>query len=92
MVPQRLNVILILLIGFGFCAITVNRALGVAGEATNRWISRVERATGRDFAYIVVILALVDRLVWFAWAAAIGTYGFALALWMLTNRQLRHAR
>lgn len=82
----------ILLIGFGFCAIAVNRALGVAGEATNRWISRVERATGRDFAYLVVILALVDRLAGFAWAAAIGTYGFALVLWILTSRRLRHTR
>jgi phosphatidylglycerophosphate synthase len=84
--------LLILLVGFGICAVTVRRALGVAGEATARWIGQVERATGRDFAYIVVILALVDRLAWFAWSAAIGTYGFALVLWILTSRQLRHTR
>ena len=84
--------LLILLVGFGICAVTVRRALGVAGEATARWIGQVERATGRDFAYIVVMLALVDRLAWFAWSAAIGTYGFALVLWILTSRQLRHTR
>ena len=84
--------LVILLIGFGFCGIAVNRALNVVGEATSRWISQVERATGRDFAYIVVVLALIDRLAWFAWTAAIGTYGFALALWILTSRQLRHTR
>jgi len=84
--------LLILLVGFGICAVAVNRALGVAGEATARWIGQVERATGRDFAYIVVMLALVDRLAWFAWSAAIGTYGFALVLWILTSRQLRHTR
>jgi phosphatidylglycerophosphate synthase len=84
--------LLILLVGFGVCAVAVNRALGVAGEATARWIGQVERATGRDFAYIVVMLALVDRLAWFAWSAAIGTYGFALVLWILTSRQLRHTR
>ena len=81
--------LLILLVGFGVCALTVNRALGVASEATSRWISKVERSTGRDFAYLVVILALVDHLAWFAWAAAIGTYVFALVLWILTTRQVR---
>ena len=81
----------LMLIGFVFCAISVNRALSVAGDATNRWISKVERSTGRDFAYIVVVLAFIDRLSWFAWTAAIGTYGFALALWILTTRQMRKA-
>jgi hypothetical protein len=77
-------------IGFSFCAISVNRALRVRGEQAAKWISRVERATGRDFAYIVVILAIVDRLSWFAWTATIGTYGFALVLWILTGREMRH--
>lgn len=81
----------LMLIGFVFCAISVNRALSVAGEATSRWISKVERSTGRDFAYVVVVLALIDRLSWFAWTAAIGTYGFALVLWILTTRQMRKA-
>ncbi len=81
----------LMLIGFVFCAISVNRALSVAGDATSRWISRVERSTGRDFAYIVVVLALIDRLSWFAWTAALGTYGFALALWILTTKQMRKA-
>jgi phosphatidylglycerophosphate synthase len=75
--------------GFLLCAISVNRALGVAGAETADWIGRVERATGRDFAYLVVILAVIDRLSWFAWTAAAGTYAFALVLWLLTNRRLR---
>jgi phosphatidylglycerophosphate synthase len=77
--------------GFVLCAISVNRALGVSGAETTRWISRVERATGRDFAYLVVILAVIDRLSWFAWTAAAGTYAFAAVLWVLTSRQLRRA-
>lgn len=81
----------LMLVGFIFCAISVNRALSVSGEATSRWISKVERSTGRDFAYIVIVLALIDRLSWFAWTAAIGTYGFALVLWILTTRQMRKA-
>jgi phosphatidylglycerophosphate synthase len=87
-----LYLLLILLGGFGICALAVNRALGVADASTGRWISKVERATGRDFAYIVLVLALVDKLAWFAWTAAIGTYGFALVLWILTSRQLRQTR
>jgi phosphatidylglycerophosphate synthase len=82
---------LLLLVGFGLCAVSVNRALAISGEATNRWISRVERATGRDFAYIVVVLAIINRLSWFAWGTAFGTYVFAITLWILTSRQLRRA-
>jgi phosphatidylglycerophosphate synthase len=82
-----LYLLLILVAGFGLCAFTTNRALSVASDTTGRWISKVERATGRDFAYIVLVLALLNRLHWFAWAAAIGSYVFAIVLWFLTNRQ-----
>lgn len=87
-----LYLLLIISVGFLFCAVSVNRALSLSGEQTARWISRVERATGRDFAYLVVVLAVIDRLAWFAWAAALGTYGFALVLWILTSRELHRAR
>jgi len=86
-----LYLLLIMFVGFVLCAISVKRALGLSGDQTAKWISRVERATGRDFAYIVVILAVINRLSWFAWTAALGTYGFALVLWLLTSRQLRRA-
>jgi len=89
--PAYLYLLVILCVGFVLCGIAVNRALGLSGEHTAKWISRVERSTGRDFAYIVVILAVINRLSWFAWAAAVGTYGFALVLWILTSRQLRRA-
>ncbi|MGH7879835.1 MAG: CDP-alcohol phosphatidyltransferase family protein, partial [Candidatus Binataceae bacterium] len=83
-----LYLLLILLIGFGLCAVSVNRAMRVAGDdSTGKWLSRVERATGRDFAYIVLVLAIANRLAWFAWTAALGTYAFAIVLWILTDRQ-----
>ncbi len=75
-----------LLAGFGACAVSVNRALRIAGDQAHRWIGQVERATGRDFAYILVILAIFDRLYYFIWGAAFGTHVFAASLWWLTNR------
>jgi phosphatidylglycerophosphate synthase len=81
---------LLLLVGFGLCAVSVNRALGVSSEAASRWISRVERATGRDFAYLVVIFTAINRLNWFAWGVSFGSYIFAAVLWRLTSRRLRH--
>jgi phosphatidylglycerophosphate synthase len=79
----------ILLGGFACCALSVNRALRVSDEKAGRWIGNVERATGRDFAYIVVLLAIVNHLEIFVWGTAIGTYVFAGVLWWLTNRERR---
>ena len=79
-------VLAVLLAGFGACAVSVNRAMNVASEQAHRWIGQVERATGRDFAYILVVLAIFDRLYYFIWGAALGTHVFALSLWRLTSR------
>jgi phosphatidylglycerophosphate synthase len=77
----------LLLSGFGACAISVNRALESAGDETERWIQRIEQATGRDFAYLLVVLAIIGKLLWFAWSTAFGVWIFAGALWLLTNRR-----
>lgn len=52
---------------------------GLAGKAEKRTplMEFYERITGRDFAYVLLLLAIADRLSWFLWAAAIGTYVFA---------------
>lgn len=77
----------ILLGGFGICAIATYIAFQVQGENAERWISRVDRVSGRDFGYLLVILALINRLGYFAWGAAFGTYVFAFVLLWMTHRQ-----
>jgi predicted dehydrogenase/phosphatidylglycerophosphate synthase len=39
-----------------------------------------EATMNRDFAYLLLLLALLDRLRWFFWGATLGTYVFAAAL------------
>jgi len=79
----------LLLAGFGLCALSVERALRT-GNAAKAWIARVEQVTGRDFAYVLVALAAINRVEYFAWATAFGTYVFAFGLWWLTNRARRN--
>jgi phosphatidylglycerophosphate synthase len=89
--PAYFYLLAILLGGFGLCAISVNRALKLTGARAHEWIGAVERATGRDFAYLLVILALFGWLPAFVWAAAFGSWVFALSLWWLTNERREKA-
>lgn len=61
---------------------------GTSGERT-RIAEFYERLTGRDFAYVLLILAVVNKLHWFLWAAATGTYVFAGGLLVVYMTQ-RH--
>jgi hypothetical protein len=40
----------------------------------------------REFAYLLVVLAAVDRLEWFLWMSAVGTYVFVAGLLLLGRR------
>ena len=48
-----------------------------------------ESLASRDFAYLLLLLALFDRLDWFLWAAAVGTYVFAAAWVVISYVQRR---
>jgi predicted dehydrogenase/phosphatidylglycerophosphate synthase len=45
-----------------------------------RLLGGFELLMNRDFAYLLVLLALIDRLAWFLWAAAFGTWVYAAGL------------
>jgi phosphatidylglycerophosphate synthase len=87
-----LYLMLILLGGFGLCALAVNRALSLEGAETAEFIGKVERFAGRDFAYLLLALALINWLPFFCWGTAIGTYVFAAGLWWRTNKLLSRTR
>ncbi len=75
----------VLLVGFGLCALTVNRYILKRSTDELKRSPRVIRLmatllTNRDFAYLVLAFAVIDRLDWFLWATAFGTYLFAAVL------------
>jgi phosphatidylglycerophosphate synthase len=74
--------VVVMLVGFALAT--------VAGYVFARWAERTgrggdfralyERLASRDFAYFVLLLAVLDRLHAFLWFASLGTYAFVAVL------------
>jgi phosphatidylglycerophosphate synthase len=50
------------------------------GKVRRKLLRAFEAVMNRDFAYLLVVLAVIGRLHWFLWGSAFGTYLFALLL------------
>ena len=73
--------------GFAFTALMIFLAFRYHGPQAEQWIDQVDRWSGRDFAYLLVGFALFNRLDWFCWGTAFGTYVFGIVLIGLTARR-----
>jgi phosphatidylglycerophosphate synthase len=82
-----LYLIPVVLGGFALCAVSTYLALSIDTKGAGEWLGQIDRISGRDFAYLLVLLALINRLGFFAWGAAFGTYVFALVLMWATYRR-----
>jgi phosphatidylglycerophosphate synthase len=77
--------------GFGLCLIAVYQCILRLDEETLNQSPRILRimalVTNRDFAYLVFALALIGRLSWFLLGAAVGSYLFAIGLWVVSYQE-----
>jgi len=87
--PVFLWLLPIQLAGFALAALSTFMALRIRGAQAEQWIEKVERISGRDFAYLLIGFALFNRLEWFCWGTTFGIYVFALVLIWLTVRRRR---
>jgi phosphatidylglycerophosphate synthase len=54
--------------------------VSLRGRLRQRLLRGFEAVMNRDFAYLLLVLALADRLYWFMWGTAFGTYLFSILL------------
>ncbi len=90
-----LKILLVLLGGFGLCAISVYFNILRRSRHELKQSSKITRVmallTNSDFAYVVVVAALIHRLDWFLIGTTVGTYLFAVTLWVMGLREKRKA-
>jgi phosphatidylglycerophosphate synthase len=84
-------VLWLMLGGFGLCIIAVYQfILKLSPEEMDRspmTLRAMALLSNRDFAYLIAMLALFGRLNWFLIGASLGSYLFAVALWVISARE-----
>jgi phosphatidylglycerophosphate synthase len=94
--PAYFWILLVLIGGFGLCGIAVYQCMSRRSpeelRSSGSTLRIIDMMNNRDFAYLLVALALVQRLQWFLVGAAIGTYLFALVLWTANHLEKRARR
>jgi phosphatidylglycerophosphate synthase len=89
--PWYIYLIPIMIGGFALCILGTYLALSINEKGAEQWLGQIDRISGRDFAYLLVLLALINKLGFFAWGASFGTYVFAFILmWATYRRWWRH--
>ena len=92
---RYLRILWVMLGGFGLCLLAVYQCILRLSEdqlkASPNVIRFMALLSNRDFAYLIALLALVDRLNWFLIGSALGSYVFAAALWIIRYREGRRA-
>lgn len=92
---RYLHFLWLLLGGFGFCAIVVYYSILKQTPDKETSYSKTSRfmtlLTNRDFAYLIVVFALIQRMNWFLIGTAVGTYLFAATLWLIHLVEKRKA-
>jgi phosphatidylglycerophosphate synthase len=77
----------VLVAGFLACVFSVWwLVLRVPEDEQGPYSLLIERVASRDYVYLILALAAVDKLSWFLWAAGIGSHVFWAALWLVALR------
>lgn len=84
-----LHLFWVLIVGFACCAVSVYYCVLCKTEAELKmqpFLMRIMALlTNRDFAYIILLFAVFDKLNWFFIGSAFGTFAFALGLWLFSK-------
>ncbi len=85
--PEYLSFLWFLVGGFFLCIVAVYQCILRLDPDTlsrsPRTLRLMALVTNRDFAYLVLALAIIGRLNWFLIGASVGTYLFAIGLWII---------